>query len=173
MVITLIGMPASGKTSMGKMLSQKLRMKVIDGDKLIESVHGKKLHEIISEVGLDGFKRIEEEVLLSIDEDNVIVSPGGSAVYYESFMKKSRERGPVIYLYASPKTLLVRLGDFSKRGIVLPDGFTIEDLYNERAPLFEKYADITINCDGQAYSKYRYQAVAAVKKYIAKVSENK
>ncbi|MBQ2875891.1 MAG: shikimate kinase [Clostridia bacterium] len=171
MVITLIGMPASGKTSMGKMLSQKLHMKMIDGDRLIEAIHGKKLHEIISEVGNEGFKKIEEEALLSIDEDNVIVSPGGSAVYYESYMKKSKERGPVIYLYASPETLLIRLGDFSKRGIVLPDGFTIKDLYNERAPLFEKYADITINCDGQAYSKYRYQTVSAVKKYISKMNK--
>ena len=169
MVITLIGMPASGKTCMGKTLAQKLHMKVIDGDKLIETVHGKKLHEIIDEVGLEGFKKIEEEVLLSIDEDNVIVSPGGSAVYYESYMKKSKERGPVVYLYASPETLLVRLGDFSKRGIVLPEGFTISDLYNERAPLFEKYADITVDCDGQAYSTYRYKIVAMVKEYIEKM----
>ena len=168
MVITLIGMPASGKTCMGKTLSQKLHMKVIDGDKLIESTYNKKLHEIISEVGLDGFKKIEEETLLSIDEDNVIISPGGSAVYYDSFMSKCKQRGLVIYLYAGPETLLERLGDFSKRGIVLPDGFTIKDLYNERAPLFEKYADITINCDGQSYSKYRYQIVAAVKDYIEK-----
>lgn len=168
MVITLIGMPASGKTCMGKTLAQKLHMKVIDGDKLIESIHGKKLHEIIDEVGLEGFKKIEEETLLSINEDNIIVTPGGSAVYYESFMKKSKERGPVVYLYASPETLLIRLGDFSKRGIVLPEGFTIKDLYNERAPLFEKYADIVVDCDGLAYSKYRYRTVAAVKAYIEK-----
>lgn len=168
MVITLIGMPASGKTCMGKTLAQKLHMKVIDGDKLIESIHGKKLHEIIDEVGLEGFKKIEEETLLSINEDNIIVTPGGSAVYYESFMKKSKERGPVVYLFASPETLLIRLGDFSKRGIVLPEGFTIKDLYNERAPLFEKYADIVVDCDGLAYSKYRYRTVAAVKAYIEK-----
>ena len=168
MVITLIGMPASGKTCMGKTLAQKLHMKVIDGDKLIESIHGKKLHEIIDEVGLEGFKKIEEETLLSINEDNIIVTPGGSAVYYESFMKKSKERGPVVYLYASPETLLIRLGDFSKRGIVLPEGFTIKDLYNERAPLFEKYADIIVDCDGLAYSKYRYRTVSAVKAYIEK-----
>lgn len=166
MVITLIGMPGAGKTCMGKMLSQKFHMKAIDGDKLIESIHGKKLHEIIAEVGNEGFKHIEEEALLSIEDDNVIVTPGGSAVYYDSFMKKSRSRGPVVYLYASPKTLVERLGDFSQRGIVLPDGFTIEDLYNERAPLFEKYSDIVINCDGKAYSRYRYVAVSKINKYI-------
>ena len=171
MVITLIGMPASGKTCMGKILSQKLHMRVIDGDRLIEQTQGMKLHEIIEKYGLDAFKKIEEETLLSIDEDNVIISPGGSAVYYESFMRKSKSRGPVVYLYASPETLLERLGDFSKRGIVLPEGFTIADLYNERAPLFEKYADITINCDGKAFSRYRYVTLSAVKKYIAKHSD--
>ena len=102
MVITLIGMPASGKTCMGKTLSQKLHMKVIDGDKLIESVYGKKLYEIIDEVGLDGFKKIEEETLLSINEDNIIITPGGSAIYYDSFMQKAKKLGPVVYLYASP-----------------------------------------------------------------------
>ena len=102
----------------------------------------------------------------------MITSPGGSAVYYDSFMQKSKERGPVVYLYASPETLVERLGDFSKRGVVLPDGFTIADLYNERAPLFEKYADITVNCDGKAFSRYRYVTLSAVKKYIATHSDS-
>ena len=166
MVITLIGMPASGKTSMGKMLSQKLHMRFVDGDRVIEKIHGKKLHEIIADVGLEGFKKIEEEALLSINDDNIILAPGGSAVYYDSFMQKAKKMGAVVYLYASPNTLLERLGDFSKRGIVLPNGFTIADLYNERAPLFEKYADITVNCDGQAYSQYRRQIFEAVDAYI-------
>ena len=166
MVITLIGMPGAGKTCMGKMLGQKFHMKVVDGDKLIESIHGMKLHEIIEKHGNEGFKKIEEEALMSIEDDNIIVTPGGSAVYYEEFMKKSRERGPVVYLYASPEALIMRLGDFSKRGIVLPEGFTIADLYTERAPLFEKYSDFTVNCNGTAYSRYRYVAISKIRKYI-------
>ena len=166
MTITLIGMPGSGKTCMGRMLSQKLHMRVVDGDKLIENRNGKKLHEIISEQGLDGFKKIEEETLLSIADDDIIISPGGSAVYYESVMHKFRSSGIIVYLYVSPKTIIERIGDFSKRGIVLEEGKTIYDLYEERAPLFEKYADITINCDGTAYAKYRYVAVNEIKKLI-------
>lgn len=168
MTITLIGMPGAGKSCMGRMLSGKLGMKVVDGDKLIERIHGKKLHEIIDEVGLDGFKKIEEEALLSIDEDNLIVTPGGSAVYYDSVMRKFRESGIIVYLYTSPETIIERLGDFSKRGVVLEEGKTLHDLYDERAPLFEKYADITINCDGTAYARYRYVTLNEINKYARK-----
>ena len=158
MTVTLIGMPGAGKTCMGKALARKLKMKVIDGDRLIEERMGKNLHEIIDELGLEGFKKIEEEVLLSIKEDNIIISPGGSAVYYDNVMKHFKSNGVVVYLYVSPETLLSRLGDFSKRGIVLEEGKTIKDLYKERAPLLEKYADITVNCNGTAYGRYQKTA---------------
>jgi len=166
MTITLIGMPGAGKTCMGKALSRKLNMKVIDGDKLIEQRTGKKLHEIITDVGLEGFKKIEEETLLSINEDNIIISPGGSAVYYESVMEHFKKMGIVLYIYVSPKVLIDRLGDFSKRGIVLKEGQTINDLFAERTPLMEKYADIKINCNGSAYSYYQREAIEKIKKYM-------
>ena len=168
MTVTLIGMPGAGKTCMGKALARKLKMKVVDGDRLIEERMGKKLYEIIDEVGLDGFKKIEEEVLLSINEDNIIISPGGSAVYYDGVMQHFKKNGLVVYLYVSPETLLVRLGDFSKRGIVLKEGQTIKDLYDERAPLMEKYADITINCNGTAYGKYQKTALMQIEKRMPK-----
>ena len=171
MTITLIGMPGSGKTCMGRMLSGKLHMRVVDGDKLIESIEGRKLHQIIETEGLEGFKAVEERTLLSIDEDNIIITPGGSAVYYESVMEKFKKSGIVIYLYTSPETIIERLGDFSKRGVVLEEGKTIYDLYEERAPLFEKYADITINCDGTAYARYRYITLNEINKYIRRQSK--
>jgi shikimate kinase len=155
MIITFIGMPGAGKSCMGRAIAKKLGMRVIDGDRLIESVKGKKLFDIIEESGQDGFKKIEEEVLLSIKDDNVIITPGGSAVYYDSVMRNFKEKGIVIYLYVSPQNLLKRLGDYSKRGIVLKEGQTIEDLYNERAPLFEKYADLKLDCNGTRYTFYQ------------------
>ncbi len=167
MTVTLIGMPGAGKSCMGKALSRKLKMKLVDGDRLIEERTGKKLYEIIDEEGLEGFKKIEEETLLSITEDNIIISPGGSAIYYDKVMQHFKERGIVIYLYVSPATLLARLGDFSKRGIVLKEGQTIKDLYDERAPLMEKYADIKLNCDGVAYGKYQKTALELIQKRIS------
>ena len=162
MIVTLIGMPAAGKTCMGKKLAKMLNMRQLDGDRLIEKVTGRKLQDIIDTDGLEAFKKIEEEVLLSIKDDNVIVSPGGSAIYYESVMEYFKSRGPVLYIYVSADILVKRLGDFSKRGVVLAEGQTIYDLYNERVPLLEKYADITVNCNGSAFAKYQKEAVEKI-----------
>ncbi len=162
MTITLIGMPAVGKSCMGRHLSRKLNMRVIDGDRLIEQVTARKLQDIINEDGLDAFKAIEEQILLSIDEDNVIIAPGGSAVYYPSVMEHFKSKGIVVYLYASVETIIERLGDFSRRGVALKPGQTINDLYLERTPLLEKYADVTINCDGNAFPKYHAEAFAKI-----------
>ena len=160
MIITLIGMPGCGKSCMGRALSSKLKLKNIDGDKLIEKTVGKKLHDIISECGLEEFRRIEEEVLLTINGDDIIISPGGSAVYYESVMEHFKKIGKVVYLYVGLDNLKARLGDYSKRGIVMRPDQTLEDLFLERCALFEKYADITINCDGNSYAKYQRELIA-------------
>ena len=167
MIITLIGMPGCGKSSMSRAIAGKLKLKALDADKVIETKTGKKLHEIIDEVGVDGFKKIEEEILLTINEDNIILATGGSAVYYDSAMKHFKEIGTVIYLYVSFETMLERLGDYSKRGIAMRPGQSIRDLYNERCRLYEKYADITINCDGTSYTKYRAEVIKAIKKLEA------
>ena len=141
MTITLIGMPAVGKSYMGKAIAKHFNMKLVDGDKVIVKRDGRPLQQIMDEEGLDGFKRIEEETLLTIDNENIVFTPGGSAVYYPSVMERFKSQGIVIYLYASAETIANRAVDFSKRGVVLKKGMTMQDLYNERAPLFEKYAD--------------------------------
>lgn len=162
MTFTLIGMPGCGKSCLGKIVSKRLGIGFIDGDRLIEQIHGKKLYEIINESGLEAFKKIEEETLLSIKDDNVILAPGGSAVYYDSVMQHCKKLGKVIYLYVSFPLIRARLGDYSKRGVVLKDGQTLEDLYNERVKLYEKYADIKINCNGLIYKKYQNRLVKAI-----------
>jgi shikimate kinase len=168
MNITLIGMPASGKSCMARYLSKKLKMKTVDGDRLIEQVTGRELQEIIDNDGLDEFKRIEEEVLLTIKDEDMIVSPGGSAIYYPSVMENFKKHGIVVYLYASVEVIIDRLGDFSKRGVALRPGQTIYDLYDERTPLLEKYADIVVNCDGAAFGKYQVEALMKIQEYLLK-----
>ena len=147
---------------MGRALSKRLRMKNIDGDKMIEQKYGKKLQEIIDDVGLEEFKKIEEEVLLSIKGDNIIISPGGSAVYYPSVMEHFKKIGKVVYLFCSYEVIAERLGDFSKRGVVLREDQTLRDLYEERCSLYKKYADIIVDCSGSAYSKYQSRVLAAL-----------
>ena len=164
MVYTLIGMPGSGKSCMSRAVAKKLNIKALDADKVIENTTKKKLHEIINESGLDGFKKIEEEILLTINSDeDLILATGGSAVYYERAMEHFKKIGKVIYLYVSLETMLDRIGDYSKRGIAMRPDQTIKDLYDERAALYEKYADVTVNCDGNDYYIYRKNVMKAIK----------
>ncbi len=165
MTFTLIGMPGSGKSCMGKALSSKLKIKNIDTDRLIEKNTGRPLQDIIDKDGLAAFKKIEEETLLSLKDENFVISTGGSAVYYERAMMHLKTLGPVVYLYVGFETIKQRLGDFSKRGVVLAPGQTLKDLYDERTALYKKYADITINCDGNAYSKYQAQLLTILNNY--------
>lgn len=166
MNFVLIGMPGVGKSCMGRYIARKFHLKFLDGDKLIEHKYGKRLFEIIDEVGNEGFKKIEEETLLSIEGDGLVISPGGSAIYYDSVMQKFKREAKIIYLYASSDVIIERLGDFSKRGIVLKEGETIHDLYNERAEYFERYADIKISCNGKRFSKYQSDIIREVSKYV-------
>ena len=155
MTITLIGMPGAGKSMMGIELAKKIGYTWIDGDRAIEEKTGRKLQDIINQDGLDAFRKLEEEVLLSLARDRTVVSTGGSAVYYDSAMMNFKAHGPVVYLAVGRAEIIRRLGDYSKRGIVLAPGATIGDLYDERTPLYEKYADLIINCDGRAYATYQ------------------
>ena len=77
----------------------------------------------------------------------------------------------MVYLYASAEVISNRLVDFSKRGVVLKKGMTMQDLYNERAPLFEKYADITVNCNGTTFAKYKHDAIIKIEKYLNKIGQ--
>ena len=141
-------------------------MKLVDGDKVIEKVMGRKLQDIMDSEGIDGFKKIEEEVILSIESKDIVFTPGGSAVYYPSVMEKFKNDGIVVYLYASAEVIKNRAVDFSRRGVVLKPGMTMEDLYNERAPLYEKYADLTVNCNGTDFSKYKADGIRLIENYL-------
>ena len=162
MNLILIGMPACGKSCMGRAIAKKMNMSLLDTDRLIESNTGRALQDIINEDGLDAFKRIEEETLLGINCTNTIISTGGSAVYSKSAMLHLKEIGTVIYLFVGLDLIKKRLGDFSKRGVVLAPGKTIDDLFIERTALYEKYADIVVNCNGNSYPKYQASLIEAV-----------
>ena len=166
MIFILIGMPGSGKSCMGRAIARKLSMKSVDSDRLIERRTGKPLHAIIKEDGLEAFKNIEKETLLSIYGDNLVLSTGGSAVYYPEAMEYLKSIGKVIYLFCSYDVIVERLGDFSKRGVVLEEGQTLRDIYNERSLLYKKYADITVDCSGNAFPKYQARVLAALRGFL-------
>jgi len=162
MTITLIGMPAVGKSCMGRTIAKRFGMKLVDGDKVIEKTDGRRLQQIMDEEGLEGFKRIEEETILSIDEDNILLAPGGSAIYYPRCIEHFKKLGKIIYLHCSYDVIVKRLGDYSKRGVVLRPDQTLFDLYRERCALYEKYADIIIDCSGNDYATYQKRAYYAI-----------
>lgn len=146
--IILIGMPAVGKSTVGVVVAKRLGYKFIDTDILIQEETGKLLREIIAEQGTEGFLKIEDDVNSRVNVEKTVISPGGSVVYCENAMKHYKEIGKVLYLKVSYDTISKRLKNAKKRGVVLRDGQTLKDLYDERVQLFEKYADITVVEDG-------------------------
>ena len=148
MSIILIGMPSCGKSTLGVLLAKKLGMEFIDSDLLIQKKHKKLLHELIEEHGNDGFLKIEAEVNCSITEQNAVIATGGSAVYSESAMQHLATIGKIVYIHISYEEMEARLGDYAHRGVVMPAGYTLRDLYNERAALYQKYAHVTVSGEG-------------------------
>lgn len=145
MSVILIGMPSSGKSTLGVLLAKGIGYKFIDSDILIQKHTGKLLREIIAERGTEGFLSIEDDVNCNIVETDAVVATGGSVVYCERAMAHLKTLGKVVYLKMPYSEMCRRLGDYSHRGVVLRQGSTLEDMFAEREPLYEKYADITVN----------------------------
>lgn len=145
--IVLIGMPGSGKSTVGVVLAKILGFGFIDSDLLIQEEEQRLLSDIIREEGVDGFIAIENRVNRNIEVKDRVIATGGSAVYGDEAMEHLREIGIVIYLQWSYEEIESRLGDLEERGVVLKQGQDLRLLYEERCPLYEKYAHITIACE--------------------------
>ena len=146
--IILIGMPASGKSTVGFFLARALGWAFLDSDREIERRRGQKLSRLARELGAEGFRALEEEVNASLDVHRTVIAPGGSVIYEERAMRHLRSLGSVVYLRFAYETIAGRLGDLGKRGVSMKPGQTLRDLYNERCPLYEKHADLTVDADG-------------------------
>lgn len=143
--LVLIGMPASGKSTLGIVLAKAIGYDFIDSDLLIQKTTGKLLKEIIQEKGVDGFIEVENQVNASIQAEHAVIATGGSAIYGAEAMRHLKEIGRVVYLKVDFDTISCRLSDVLARGVALREGQTLHDLYEERTPLYEKYADLTID----------------------------
>ena len=151
--LTLIGMPASGKSSVGVVLAKKTGRRFIDGDLLIQEQSGKLLKDLIAERGDDGFRALEDETLAALETENAVIAPGGSVIYGEKAMARLKALGKVIYLKLSYPAIQRRLGDLTARGVSIKEGQTLRDLYRERTVLYEKYADLVIDENGLSTRK--------------------
>lgn len=148
--LIFIGMPSSGKSTLGRLLARELDCPFLDTDDVIRQINGCELHEIMDRDGLDAFLQREVEAICTVDVDHTVIATGGSAIYSPAGMEHLRKLGRIIYVKISYETLERRVGDPHLRGVVLAPGKNLRDLYEERVPLYEKYADLTLEqADGE------------------------
>lgn len=148
--IILIGMPGCGKSTVGVILAKIIGYSFLDSDLLIQEKDGRLLSEIIAQEGLDGFNKIENKINASIDVSRSVIATGGSVIYGKEAMEHFKKIGIVVYIRLPYEEIANRLGDLTQRGVSIKEGQTLLDLYNERIPLYEKYADVIVDENGMA-----------------------
>ena len=148
--ITLIGMPGCGKSTVGVVLAKLLCKTFIDADLVIQHNEKKRLHKIIEEIGNEGFLKLENRTLAALNVHNSVIATGGSAIFGKEAMEHLKKTSTVVYIKASYESLERRLGSLKHRGVVFEEGQTLRDIYEQRIPLYEKYADITVESDNDA-----------------------
>lgn len=143
--VVLIGMPGAGKSTIGVVLAKRLGLAFVDVDLLIQSRQGRRLQSIIDDAGLASFRTIEEEVLLTLDVESAVIATGGSAIYSDAGMAALAASGRIVFLNVPLEILLIRIQDMDQRGLVIDLGESFADLYARRHPLYQRWADVTIN----------------------------
>ena len=166
--IVLIGMPSAGKSTIGVLLAKELGFSFLDTDLSLQSHAGKRLFQILDEIGKERFLALEEEVIMRIHVSKTVIATGGSAVYSKKAMDHLKMNSLFIYLKVEPEELVKRLGNMVKRGIAISEGQTIEDLFEERRPFYEKYADITIEWEkGNGLNAILNKMIYALQAFIS------
>ena len=160
--VILIGMPGSGKSTCGVIAAKVLLKNFFDTDLLLQGLESSRLQDLIDSKGTDYFYKAEEKAILSLNIEASVIATGGSVIYSEKAMEHLRSLGTVVYLHLEYETMLERIHNFTTRGIVVKNGSTLLDMYNERLPLYEKYADIIIRCDNNTVEETVMQIVNQV-----------
>lgn len=146
--IILVGMPGAGKSTLGVLLAKATGKLFVDTDIIIQQKTKRLLQDIIDNDGTDAFLKLEEEILMSVNEENTVIATGGSAVYSEKAMEHFRKSGKIIYLHVDFDEIEKRVTNITTRGIVLKNGKSLADAFAERKPLYDKHADIVVDCTG-------------------------
>ncbi|MBO5283273.1 MAG: shikimate kinase [Lachnospiraceae bacterium] len=147
--IVLIGMPGAGKSTVGVVLAKRLGYRFIDSDLVIQEKEGKLLHELIEENGVEGFWQIESAANAGLDVHNSVIATGGSVIYEPEAMAHLGQIGTIVYLQLPYEEVAERLGDLDARGVTLRPGQDLPALYQERRPLYEQYAQVTVDCSSK------------------------
>ncbi|AFP32205.1 shikimate kinase [Marinobacter sp. BSs20148] len=145
--LVFVGMPGSGKSTVGVLVAKRLGLGFIDTDLLIQQETGRTLQHIVDQDGYVALRKAEEQVLLNLNAQQHVISTGGSAVYSDAAMRHLKTGGTVVFLDISLDTVFARIGDFSLRGISKKPNQSLLELYEERSALYSRYADLTIRGD--------------------------
>ena len=157
--LILIGMPSSGKSTAGVLLAKRIGYGFIDCDLIIQGEQGALLSEVIEREGVEGFIAIEERVNAGLAAMRCVIATGGSVCYSDRAMRHLKSMGKVVYLQLSEEEVARRIPNLVRRGVVMRgDVSSLSELYDQRVPLYEQYADVTIHCDGQTID----ETVAAI-----------
>ncbi len=146
--IVLIGMPGAGKSTVGVLLAKRLGYRFVDTDLLIQEKENRRLFEILRDCGNEYFAAAENKIVASLKAEKSVIATGGSVVFGADAMDNLRSLGKVVYLRVPLDELEKRVNNFETRGILMKSGQTLKDIYAERTPLYESYADIVVDCDG-------------------------
>jgi len=160
--VVLIGMPGAGKSTCGVLLAKVTGRPFIDTDVWIQTLEGCRLQEIIDGRGLPAMRAVEEQRVLELDVRGHVVATGGSVVYSEPAMRHLKAAGEVVFLEVGVAALHARLGDAAERGIVRAPGQSFDELYAERLPLYRRYADHIVDCNGLDHEGVVEQVLAAL-----------
>ena len=167
--IVLIGMPGSGKSTVGVLLAKALGMEFIDTDVLLQAREGRLLQNMIDEDGIDAFLGYEEAAVLSLRCDNTVVATGGSVVYSDRAVAHLKQNGALVYLNLPAGPLVERLTNLATRGVTLRPGQTIAGLFEERHPLYVRAADVTVDTLGLNAE----QTVAAIRSALEETAHER
>ncbi len=147
--VILIGMPGAGKSTVGVVLAKRMGYRFLDSDLVIQERTGKLLYQLMEIHGLEGFMRIENQINASLDCDGYVIATGGSVVYGREAMDHLKDIGTIVYLKLPYREIEERLGDLNARGVAMKPNQTLLSLYEERCPMYERYADVVMECEGK------------------------
>lgn len=163
----LIGMPGSGKSTLGKLLANSIHAAFLDTDDIIMDTYGCDLMHLIDQYGVEGFITLESEILQQVQTENTIIATGGSAIYSDDAMKHLKQIGKVVYLQKTLPEIAAQVGDLVIRGVVCRCGHTLPEIYQERCPLYERFADIIVPLKGYSVAEAAAHIEQAIQPFLS------